>query len=228
MGSPEAEEDRDADEGPVHKVRISPFACMRVPVTRRVYAEVLGEDPGWPEGAAADRPVNNVSWFDAIRFCNSLSEREGLSPCYQIASEAVTWQFAANGYRLLTEAEWEYACRAGSTGSWSFGDGKLLEKHAWFEANSGGEPHPVGTRKPNRWGLYDMQGNVWEWCWDWYGPYTSQPQADPVGAEDGSDRSLRGGAFITPRNLRSAIRGWFVPENRNRIIGFRCARGARR
>jgi sulfatase modifying factor 1 len=230
MGSPEDEKGRYSNEGPIHDVRISPFACMRVPVTRRVYFEVLEEDPGWPEGAADDRPVNNVSWFDAIRFCNRLSEHEGLFPCYQIDGETVSWQLAANGYRLLTEAEWEYACRASSTGRWSFGeDETLLEAHAWFEGNSAGQPHPVGTRQPNRWGLYDMHGNVWEWCWDRYGPYDGRTQIDPVGSEEGSSRSRRGGAFdFSSGVLRSAIRYWSEPEFWGGGIGFRCARGPRR
>lgn len=229
MGSPEDENGHYPNEGPIRQVRISPFACMRVPVTRWVYAEVMGEDPGWPEGAADDRPVNNVSWFDAIRFCNRLSEHEGLISCYQIDGETVSWQLAANGYRLLTEAEWEYACRADSTGRWSFGeDETLLEAQAWFERNSDSEPHPVGTRQPNRWDLYDMHGNVWEWCWDRYGSYDGQRQIDPVGAEEGSSRSLRGGSFDnSSRDLRSANRFWYVPLNRNGIFGFRCARGPR-
>jgi sulfatase-modifying factor enzyme 1 len=115
MGSPDREEGRWEGEGPVHGVQISPFACMRLLVTRRLYAEIVGQDPGSPEGEADDRPVNNVSWLDAVEFCNRLSEREGLEPSYQIEGEQAQWNRAAGGYRLLTEAEWEYACRAGTT-----------------------------------------------------------------------------------------------------------------
>jgi formylglycine-generating enzyme required for sulfatase activity len=230
MGSPESEEGRYSFEGPVHKVRISPFECMRVPVTRRLYHQVTGTDPGWPEGEADERPVNNVSWLDAAAFCNRLSEREGLTPCYQIDNDNVTWRRAANGYRLLTEAEWEYACRAGSTTRWSFSDDEAsLGEHAWFGESSSGQPQPVGGKRANPWGLHDMHGNVWEWCWDWFGPYSEAATTDPHGPERGTGRVLRGGAFDnTPRFLRSADRDRDEPEVRYNDFGFRCARGPRR
>jgi formylglycine-generating enzyme required for sulfatase activity len=175
MGSPEDEEGRDDNEGPVHEAWISAFACMRFPVTRRLYQAVLGEDPGRPSGEADERPVNNVSWHDAIRFCNRLSEREGLTLCYTIDENGgVSWDRTADGYRLLTEAEWEYACRAGTQTRWSCGDDeKDLERYAWFAANAKDAPQPVGQKEANRWGLYDMHGNVREWCWDWYGSYSA-------------------------------------------------------
>ncbi len=230
MGSPESEEGRFGDEGPVHEVRLSGFECMRLPVTRRLYREILGTDPGWPEGEADDRPVNNISWFEAVAFCNQLSEREGLSPCYLTDQSVVTWQTAANGYRLLTEAEWEYACRAGSTSRWSFGDDEAsLGDHAWFGGNSSGEPQPVGRKKPNTWGLHDMHGNLYEWCWDWFGTYAETTTADPYGPTDGQGRVLRGGAFgNSPGGLRSANRDGVQPGGRDRGVGFRCARGPRR
>ncbi len=230
MGSPEDEIGRDGDEGPVPEVRISPFACMRFPVTRRIYAEVMGNDPGSPEGMADERPVNNVTWFDAVRFCNRLSEREGLSACYRIDRVKVSWDGTADGYRLLTEAEWEYACRAGTQTRWSFGeDESLLAQYAWFAENSDGKPQPVGKLQPNPFGLYDMHGNVWEWCWDWYGPYRKRERTDLVGPQEGNRRMLRGGSFnyLTPRFLRSACRDSFEPSDRNEFIGFRCGRGSR-
>ena len=152
------------DEKPVHQVRISAFRCMKFPATRRIYRNVMGNDPGWPEGEADDRPVNQVTWYDAIDFCNRLSEREGLTPAYRRDGDSVSWDATADGYRLLTEAEWEYACRAGTRTRYSFGDGEgKLGKYAWYDKNSGGRPHPVGTLKPNPWGLHDMHGNVREW-----------------------------------------------------------------
>ncbi|MDS4041886.1 MAG: formylglycine-generating enzyme family protein [Candidatus Competibacter sp.] len=224
MGSDEYDSER-----PIHEVRISAFRCMRFPVTRRLYQDMMGKDLGWPEGEADDRPVNQVSWYDAIEFCNRLSEREGLTPAYRRSGNNVSWDATADGYRLLTEAEWEYACRAGTRTRYSFGDdeGKLGE-YVWYARNSDGAPHPVGTLKPNPWGLYDMHGNVWEWCWDWYGFYPSESQPDPMGPPAGNSRVLRGGSFGGAGFLRSAGRGWNWPEVGNQGDGFRCARGPRR
>jgi formylglycine-generating enzyme required for sulfatase activity len=228
MGSPESEGGRNDDEGPVHDVWVSSFACMRTPVTRRFYAEIMGSDPGWPEGEADDRPVNDVSWYDAAAFCIHLSEREGLTPCYGIDGEKVTWNRTADGFRLLTEAEWEYACRAGSVTRWSFGDDEeKLGQHAWYRDNSNGEPQSVGRKDPNAWGLHDMHGNVHEWCWDWHGPYSVATVTDPAGPLEGESRVLRGGSFHdSPWNLRSTDRVRLVPTVRIRFIGFRCARAA--
>ena len=217
-------------EQPVHTVHLSPFQLMKVPVTRKRYLAILGKDPGWPEGGADERPVNQVSWLDAVEFCNRWSVNDGLKPCYQIDRDTVIWVSDADGYRLPTEAEWEYACRAGSTTRWCFGDDEAkLAEYAWYDKNSGGNPHPVATCKPNDWGLFDMHGNVWEWCWDGYGPYAADPQTHPLGPTQGSSRVLRGGSyFFEPVNLRSAFRNWGRPEFRIRNYGFRCARGPRR
>ncbi|MCP4622026.1 MAG: formylglycine-generating enzyme family protein, partial [bacterium] len=134
------------------------------------------------------------------------------------------------GYRLPTEAEWEFACRAGTKKPWSFGDnGDDLEQYAWYDNNAAGTVHTVGTREPNPWGLHDMHGNVWEWCQDWYGPYTAEPQIDPSGPLNGKYRVLRGGAFDDGAwDQRSADRFGNEPVFRNRFIGFRCVRGPRR
>ena len=230
MGSPEDEEGRYDEEGPVHEVTMSAFECMKTPVTRQLYAEVMGEDPGSPGGSADDRPVNNVSWFDAVRFCNRLSEHDGLEPCYAIDEKDVRWRHEAAGYRLPTEAEWEYACRAGTATRWWFGDDESqLDEHAWYSANAENEPRPVGSKKPNPWGLHDMYGNVLEWCWDWFGSYSEKPETDPTGPLTGDDRVLRGGAFgVGPRGLRSADRDWGGPEFSDRFIGFRCVLAPRR
>jgi formylglycine-generating enzyme required for sulfatase activity len=213
-------------EQPIHQVTVSAFESMSVPVTRRLYKAVMGDDPSSTSGEADSRPVTNVSWSDAVAFCNRWSERSGLSPCYQVDGTLVTLERNANGYRLLTEAEWEYACRAGSTGKWCFGDDEAqLGDYAWYFDNSGNETHPVRQKKPNTWGLYDMHGNVREWVGNWYGPYPRQPQTDPAGPNTGQYRVLRGGAFdYGPRYLRSAIRGKSEPELWDRFIGFRCAR----
>jgi formylglycine-generating enzyme required for sulfatase activity len=132
---------------------------------------------------------------------------------------------SANGYRLPTEAEWEYACRAGTTTAYYTGDAEdtALEAAAWYDANSGGTTHPVGKKTPNAWGLYDMHGNVYEWCWDWYGSYSSGAQTDPVGASSGSNRVMRGGSwFYYAQDLRSACRDSDNPSERGLdSIGFR-------
>lgn len=248
MGSPEDEKDRYAEEVR-HRVRVNAMAMAKYPVTQAQYAKVMGENPSLYQGPAAvderleEWPVEQVSWFDAARFCNRLSEREGRVPCYRIREPAegtpaqpkVEWDRAADGYRLATEAEWEYACRAGTNTAYSFGDDETqLGDHAWFRGNSDKVPHDVGEKKFNGWGLYDLHGNVWEWCWDWYEDYkvitdkdVGATLQDPAGPPSGSERVLRGGSFSSvPRDLRTAVRGRSEPEDRDRVIGFRCVRGS--
>ncbi|MCP4661365.1 MAG: formylglycine-generating enzyme family protein, partial [bacterium] len=240
MGSPDEEEGRYPDEGPTHPVRVSRFECMRYPVTRRHYADLMGEDPGSPEGEADDRPVNKVSWYEVVDFCNRLSERQGLTPCYRKDGDDTVWVAAADGYRLPTEAEWEYACRAGSESRWSFGDDEeRLGEYAWFGENSDGTTQPVGRKPANARGLYDMHGNVDEWCWDAWSDYSAEPQVDPVGPSDGDAKLLRvdsrssavvrGGSYwFTSWGVRSAYRFGSGPEDQLRSLGFRCVRGPRR
>jgi len=234
MGSPETEAGRDEHEGPRHRVRVSAFAMAAVPVTQRLYAEVIGTNPSQFQGA--ERPVEEVSWFDAVRFCNALSLRVGLVPCYRIDGDKVEWNRQADGYRLPTEAEWEYACRAGTETAFSFGDAASeLGEYAWFWENSDGQTHEVGEKRPNAWGLYDLHGNVLEWCWDWYTAYkaTSDTGAldNPAGPATGNKRVLRGGSFnYGPWYLRAAHRNSSWPEivAGFRVFGFRCVRGSRR
>ena len=237
MGSADDDEMARDWEKPAHLVHVSGFACMRYPVTRGLWREVMGTEHNWyPAGPADDRPVNRVTWFDALRFCNALSKRAGLVPCYGIEGEAgnpeVTW-VSSEGYRLPTEAEWEYACRAGSEGRWCFGDDeRLLAEYAWYNKNAENKPHPVGEKKPNAWGIHDMHGNVFEWCWDWYGAYqtaTESPLVNPTGPKLGSFRLLRGGAFPSrARFARCAIRVRIGPGDLDGDLGFRCIRGSSR
>ena len=198
----------NSDEQPVHEVTISqPFYLGVYEVTEADWSRVMGGNKG-----SSTRPVLDVSWDDAVSFCAKLSAL----PAERAAGRV---------YRLPTEAEWEYACRAGTTTAYSFGDdASLLVDFAWFGGNSGGQTHPVGQKKPNPWGLYDMHGNVWEWCSDRYGNYASGAVTDPQGLASGSNRVLRGGSWNnTTRNCRSANRNRNNPSNRNDNNGFRLA-----
>jgi formylglycine-generating enzyme required for sulfatase activity len=229
MGSPENEPARGDNEGPVHEVRVSAFRCLRYPVTQGIERRLTGDRQA--ALGRGDPPLVHVSWLDAVRLCNRLSEAESLTPCYRFeGQDEVVWDRAAEGYRLLTEAEWEYACRAGTETRWSFGDDEAqLGAYAWYSRSSGVELHPVGEKRPNPWGLHDMHGLVFEWCWDWYGPYADAPQTDPAGPRAGDSRVLRGGSFfIRAEDTRSAIRFRDGPEDRFGDIGFRCARAPRR
>jgi formylglycine-generating enzyme required for sulfatase activity len=240
MGSPEEDEDASDDEKPAHKVRVSPFLLGVTEVTQAQYKDVTGHNPSWfstagrgkeaVAGEVTDRyPVENISWLDAIRYSNALSKKDGLAPYYVIGDRDVEAASTyASGYRLPTEAEWEFACRAATSTKYSFGsDPSQLRKYAWYSANSGGISHGVGQKHPNAFGLYDMHGNVWEWCWDCYGAsYDERSRADsPLGVPEASGRVDRGGGWDNyPRYCRSANRRGGPPANRNYALGFRLAR----
>jgi formylglycine-generating enzyme required for sulfatase activity len=172
-------------------------------VTQAQYEAVMGTNPSKFKGAT--NPVDTVSWNDATEFCKKLSEK---------TRQAV---------RLPTEAEWEYACRAGTATTFSFGDAdSALGDYAWYSANSGSTTHPVGQKKPNAWGLYDMHGNVWEWCADWYGDYPKVAATEPQGPASGTSRVLRGGFWASaPTRCRSANRDGIAPGHRLPNCGFR-------
>jgi formylglycine-generating enzyme required for sulfatase activity len=221
MGSPDDDDMAQDNEKPQHPVTVSGFRMAVTPVTAELYHEIMpGEAPA--EGRE-QTPAVNVSWFDAVAFCNRLSKREGYRRCYYRLFGRWFCYWRADGYRLPTEAEWEYACRAGTKTRYSFGDDPDgLDRYAWFRGQSTQE---VAQKLPNPWGLYDMLGNVWEWCWDWYGDYTSEEEADPTGPKSGSYRVLRGGSFgLPPERLRSAYRVVVRPEDGDEFVGFRCVR----
>jgi formylglycine-generating enzyme required for sulfatase activity len=226
MGSPDSDSSVPSDEKPQHRVRITkPFYLGIHEVTQDQYRAVMGDNPSWFK-RSDDLPVESVAWLDAILFCNKLSEREKRTPLYRIDGTEVIL-VGGSGYRLPTEAEWEYACRAKSTTLYPFGDeaGKLGE-HAWYSDNSKSKTHPVGQKLPNAWGLYDMLGNVWEWCADRYDEkyYASSPPADPPGAPRASLRVFRGGSWDDfPWYCRPAPRNWYSPVNRDNNVGFRVA-----
>jgi formylglycine-generating enzyme required for sulfatase activity len=192
------------DETP-HRVTVSAFYLDRYPVTQELYEKVMGVNPSKRKDSKC--PVERTQWTDAVRFCNKCSELQGLTPCYDLT----TWEcsFEADGYRLPTEAEWEYACRAGSATRYCFGDAEQdLPRYAWLKPGSQGKTHPVGQKQPNPWGLFDMHGNVWQWCHDWYGEtYRESLAENPRGSASGKQRVLRGGAWdSTADKCRSAYR----------------------
>ena len=209
MGSPEDEEDR-LDRETQHLVKISrPYWLGKYPVTQGQWEEAMGENPSGFKDAGKDAPVECVSWEDAVEFCGKLNEREGQAGRLQEGYQ----------YSLPTEAEWEYACRAGTKGPYS---GDLLDDLGWYSQNSGWKTHQVGLKLANPWGLYDMHGNVLEWCHDWYVKYEADFVTDPVGPSFGSIRVPRGGSWNgSARFCRSARRSRVVPDFRGYALGFR-------
>lgn len=191
-------------------VDVDTFELAAVPVTQGIYAEVMGERPSPTRG---DRlPVVNVSWWDAVRFCDALSRHHQLRPAYDIDHDnaQISWNPTADGYRLPTEAEWEHACRAGTSGP-RYGE---LDEIGWYRDNSGDEIHEVGGKRPNSWGLYDMLGNAWDWCWDLYDAETY-----------GTYRVLRGGGWFDEHwSCRAGVRRRSHPTFRVDDVGFRVAR----
>lgn len=191
-------------------VALPAYRISAIPVTQELYAAVTGERPS---AARGDRlPVESVSWLDAVRFCNALSERDGVRPVYRLEADAedVEWDTGADGYRLPTEAEWEHACRAGSTGP-RYGP---IDQIGWYRGNSGERVHEVGGKRPNAWGLHDTLGNVWEWCWDVY-------DAEVYGTY----RVLRGGGWFDEHwSCRASVRRRSHPTFRVDDVGFRLAR----
>jgi formylglycine-generating enzyme required for sulfatase activity len=209
MGSPDMDKDAKDVEKPQHRVRITkPFYLGKYLVTQEQWEAVMGGNPS--EFKGPKNPVETVSWDDCQQFFGKLNATS-----------------AAGGgkFQLPTEALWEYACRAGNKTKYCFGDDdSKLGDYAWYDANSDNKTHPVGEKKPNAWGLYDMHGNVWEWCQDWFanGYYKESPVNDPTGAAMGSNRVLRGGSGISPAGYcRSAFRDSNVPGSRFYNLGLR-------
>ena len=217
--------------GPPNEIVIKPFYLGVYLVTQKEYQEIMGTNPSFFKGE--NLPVENVSWKDSIEFCNRLSRRDRLTPVYEINNNVITWNHNANGYRLPTELEWEYACRAGTTTPFSTGNHISTNQANYdgrfpYNSNTRGEYRarttPVGSFAANPWGLYDMHGNVWEWCWD--DPAGSHPNgASEISAR--TTRVIRGGAWSSSGiSLLTVYRSSFQPHWSNNYIGFRLARNA--
>jgi formylglycine-generating enzyme required for sulfatase activity len=225
MGSPVSEYIRDRDEVQ-HEVSLKSFLMEAYEVTQKSYREIMGTNPSSFQGDTL--PVEQVSWFDAVNYCNKRSIAEGLNPAYVINGENVSWNRSANGYRLPTEAEWEYACRAGSSAPFSTGDTISTAQANYNGAVNYWQYGPLGSFRertsavgsflPNTWGLYDMHGNVYEWCWDWFGDYPDAPST-------GTKKVVRGGSWYdSVPHIRAAYRDSTAPVSRRNTLGFRVAR----
>ena len=231
----------DSDQLPIHSVSLSPFFMSKYEVTRAEYIAIMNSNP--PSGGE-EHPVRGVQWYSALKYCNLLSMNEGLTPVYAISgsSDPATWgeppapstaidpiwdaaicDWSANGYRLPTEAEWEYAARGATNDpDYLYSGSDLLDDVGW--CNTAGSMQ-VGTKAPNALGIYDMSGNVWEWCWDWYDGYSSDSSSNPSGPVSGSHRVRRGGYWQgRASECRVAHRGYYRPSYRGVYVGFRICR----
>lgn len=238
------------DENPVHDVTLSNYYIGKYEVTQDEWKTFMGSNPSLfpndPESGEIQklRPVENISWYDAIIYCNKRSVAEGKTPCYAengnkdkitnsrigTVFSAVTCDWTADGYRLPTEAEWEYAARGGGKASVQakYSGSDKINEVAWYDGNSDGKTHQVGLKKPNAAGVYDMSGNVWEWCWDWYGKYPSGGQSDPVGTPFGENRVIRSGRWYAVADIDDCYvsrRSHLPPDYKNIYygLGFRVA-----
>ena len=199
--------DGESDEKPFHEVCVDDFYMGKYEVTQKEWTEVMGSNPSYSKNRD-NCPVEQVSYNDAQDFISRLNSKTG------------------KNYRLPTEAEWEYAARSGGR-SEKYSGGNNVDSVAWYDSNSGNKTHPVGQKEANGLGLYDMSGNVWEWCSDWYADdyYRKSPRDNPKGADSGQYRVLRGGSWnYSPQDLRASDRYRSYPDSRNDYVGFRVAR----
>ena len=232
MGCSKKDAPCDKDERPAHTVKLNTFLISKYEVSTAEYRQFAAETktklPATEWKMQDNLPITNVLWEEAVLFCNWLSTKQGLKPAYIRKGNLFECDFSANGFRLPTEAEWEFAARGGSlTKSFKYSGGNTLDEIAWHKGNSKETPHTVGTKLPNELGIYDMSGNVWEWCWDWYNKdfYKLEKGNNPKGPERGERRSVRGGSWDSqPNYVRPANRISTEPNKTHEFYGFRVAR----
>lgn len=233
MGSKDKDITADTDEQKEHEVNIGNFEMSKYEVTvwewkqyLKAKKKKLPKAPTW--GWNDKAPINNITWEEAISYCNWLSKKEGLTPVYSVKGPFYICDFKANGFRLPTEAEWEFAAKGGKNSKgFKYSGSDVLDDVAWHKGNSNGKPHTVGTKLPNELGIYDMTGNVWEWCWDWYNTdyYKTEPNNNPKGPEMGDKKSVRGGSWDSqPNYCRPANRISTFPNKTHEFYGFRTVR----
>lgn len=228
MGSGDDDNDASDNEKPMHQATVSSFYMGKYEVTQAEYKAIMGENPSNFTGDTL--PVERVTWYDAVEYCNKRSEAEGLTPCYTIDGTDVTCNWNANGYRLPTETEWEYAARGGKNNSpYKRSGSDNADEVAWYYENSGSTTHEAGTKKANALGIYDMNGNVHEWCWDWYDYYSgSSTERNPFDPAPDSCRVIRGGCWsYYAKYCRCAYRIGGPPDFRFMDLGFRITRSAK-
>lgn len=228
-----------ANEKPAHEVMVNSFYMAKTECTFQefdAFCKATGwrlpdDDYKWGRG---NRPVLDVKWVDALMYCNWLSQQENLTQCYQIEFKGSTIKvecsFEANGYRLPTEAEWEYAARGGNKSKGFNASGSNnVDEIAWYNGNSNNKSQPVGLKKPNELGIHDLNGNVWEWCWDWYDEkyYSGSPKDNPKGPKSSKYRVLRGGSWNYLGSFCTVTQRYLlVPDHRSCFYGFRVVRTA--
>lgn len=237
MGGSDDDPDAQINEKPLHRVSIDPFWISKFEISQKQYVSVMGINPSsFIENE--NNPVEGLSWYDTVEFCNALSKKAGLKSVYIIdktkidlnntnSTDTYKWivkiNTSADGFRIPTEAEWEFACRGGTDTCYSSGN-KFDGDYSWYSGNTNDKSHPVGKKKPNKYGLYDMSGNVWEWCWDWNTEsfYLISTENNPSGSVSGSEKILRGGSWINSEiNMRSSGRNWAAPCDKSNNIGIR-------
>lgn len=229
---------------PVHPVSLQGFFISAKETTQSEWYEIMNTLPSSAYGSGPEFPVYQVSWYDAIVYCNKKSISEGLNPVYALNAvtnpdswgtipttsnpdwNAITCNWDANGYRLPTEAEWEFASRGGTWSiGYDFSGSNRVGNVAWYLNNSSNLTHQTATKQKNEAGIYDMSGNVYEWCWDWVAPYENVSQNNPTGPVSGTAKSIRGGSFLNDtQNCLSTFRNELSPESRINYTGFRIIR----